>query len=64
MYDQQEQAVARQTNSLPPERLQSNPLQSSSVYSDDFYDKFVKRIFEENPQLDRRQLVTKFLSHL
>lgn len=34
------------------------------VYSEDFYEGFVKRMFEENPQIDKRQLVSKILSHL
>ncbi len=39
-------------------------MSSSQLYSDEYYDQFVKKIFDENPQLDRKQLVTKFLSHL
>lgn len=34
------------------------------AYNEDFYEGFVRRMFEENPQIDKRQLVSKILSHL
>lgn len=35
-----------------------------SIYSDDVYDQVLKKLFEENPQLDKKQLINKLISQL
>ena len=44
--------------------LHSQPNELLSLYSDDYYDQFVRKIFDDNPMLDKKTLVAKLLNHL